>query len=104
MREVALLLVALVLPHLGGSVGERVVCRVERVDLLELELPAVAQRHRLVHLPPLQHLEENAEGRRPGADGNRSARLGERLGDGEAEPAVVGDACDESPLAGEIDG
>ena len=27
-----------------------------------------------------------------------------RLGDGEAEPAVVGDACDESPLAGEIDG
>ena len=33
----------------------------------------------------------------------RRARLGERLGDGEAEPAVVGDARDERALAREID-
>ena len=34
----------------------------------------------------------------------RGAGLGQRLGDREAEAAVIGDAGDERPLAGEIDG
>ena len=102
-REVAVLLVALVLADLRGHVVERVVLGVERVDPLELELPPVGQLQRLVHLAALEQLLEDAERRRPGAHADGGARLGQRLGDGEAEAAVVGDAGDEGALPGEVD-
>jgi hypothetical protein len=41
--EIALLLVALVLPHILGHVGQRVPRRVQRIDPLELQLPPVRQ-------------------------------------------------------------
>ena len=101
--EVALVLVPLVLADVGGDVGHRVVGGVERVDLLEFELAAVGERHRGVHLAALEQLLEDAEGRWPRAEADRGAGLGERLGDREAEAAVVGDTGHEGALAAKVD-
>ena len=64
-----------------------------------VELAAVGELQRLVELAALEHGLEDAERGRPGADADRGAGLGERLGDGEAEAAVVGDTGDERALA-----
>src|SRR5262249_7562544 len=77
---------------------------VERVDALERELAPAGQRERLVELAPLEQRLEDAQRRGPGPDAHRGAGLGERLGDGETESAVVGDARHHGALAAKIDG
>jgi hypothetical protein len=94
-REVAHVLVPLAPPQLLGRVGEGVERGVERVDALELKLGAVAQGERGVHLPALDQVEEDVERGRPRPHAHGGAGLGERLGDGEPEPPVIGHAGDE---------
>ncbi len=101
--EVSLLLVALVLAHVGRHFFHRIKGGVEGIDPLELELAAVAELHRLVHFPALEQLGEDAQRRRPTPDADGRPGLGERLGDGEPEPTVVGDSGNEGALAGQID-
>src|ERR1035438_3289056 len=63
--EVAEVLVALVLPSLGGRLVEDVVLRVERHDALELELASVGEGERRLHLAASEERLKNAErGRR----------------------------------------
>src|SRR5439155_534083 len=101
--EVAPLATALVTPDIGRRIGKRVERRVERVDALEGELPAPRHLERRVDLAALEQLGEDAERRRPAADADGSARLGERLGDRETEATVVRDAGHERPLPRQID-
>ena len=65
--------------------------------------PSASVQRRVELAAPQEGLED-AERGGPGADADGRAGLGERLGDGEAEAAVVGDAGDERALAREIDG
>ena len=76
---------------------------VDRIDLLEFEQPAVAQPPRLVELATAQQSLENTEGRRPGPHADGRTGFGERLGNGEAEPPVVGDTDDERPFPAQVD-
>ena len=66
-------------------------------------LPPAGQLQRGVELAALEQGLEDAEGRGPGAHADAGAGLGQRLGDGEAEAAVVGDAGDERPFAPQVD-
>ena len=104
-REVAALVVALARAHLLRHVVERVVVGVERDRSSRTRACSPSrQLARLVDLAALEQGLEDAERRRPGADADGRAGLGERLGDREAEPAVVGDAGDERALSRQIDG
>src|SRR4051812_36621259 len=101
--EIAGVLVAFVGPNVFRCVGERVERGIERIDLLELQQLSARQLSRFIHLPALEKIREDVEGRRPGSNGDASSGLGERFGDGEAKPRVIRDAGDERALAGEID-
>ena len=100
---VAVVAVALRLAQLGRHVLDPVELGVQRVDALEAQLAAVAELQRLVHLAPLQQGLEDAQRRRPGADADAGAGLGQRLGDRKAEAAVVRHAGDERALAAQVD-
>src|SRR5207302_2759316 len=102
-REVAHIFVALVAADLFRRVGQGVEGRVERIDLLELEQRAVGHAARVVDLAALEQVEEDVQGRRPRAGAHGGARLGQRLGDGEAIPPIIGDAGHQRSLAAEID-
>jgi hypothetical protein len=99
---VAVIAVALRLAQLHRHVLVRVEVGVEGVDALEAELAAVAHRQRRLHLA-LEQGAEDPEGGRPGAQADAGARLGQRLGDGEPEAAVIGDAGHERALAPKVD-
>ena len=101
---IANVLVPLVRLELLRHVGEGIVRRVERIDLLELEQLSIRELARFVHLAALQQIPENGQCRRPCADGHFRARFGQRLGDREAKPRVVRDPRDERPFPREIDG
>ena len=101
-REVAHILIALIAADLLGRVGQRVVGRVEWIDLLELEQGAVRHASGVVDLPPLEQVEEDVEGRGPRAGAHGGARLGQRLGDSEAVAGVVGHPGHQSAFAAEI--
>eukprot|EP00964_Phaeocystis_antarctica_P108902 scaffold73378_cov63-Phaeocystis_antarctica.AAC.6 len=96
--------VPLVVHHVLGHVLRLVVDRVEGVDLGDLHLGAIAQDHVVVELASLQALLEDAQHRRPGANGDGGARLGQGLADGPAIACGVCDASDKGNLAPQIDG
>src|SRR5206468_2476714 len=82
---------------------ERVERGVQRINPLELERLSTGETGRFRHLSALDELGEDAERRWPASHADGCARLGERLGDGEPEAAIIGDAGDESTLSGEVD-
>ena len=76
---------------------------IQRIDALEGHLLAVRQAQRRVELAALEQRPEDAQRRRPGAETDAGAGLGQRLGDRESEAAIVGDTGDQSALAAQID-
>src|SRR6478672_3404052 len=100
--EVTNLSVPFVLLDLCRCIGQAVICRVQRVDLLELEFPPAGKAHRVVHFAPLQKLGENPKRRRPTTHTYRCTGFGQRLRDRKAEASVVRHAGDQGPLSGEI--
>jgi hypothetical protein len=95
--------IAPVVADLRRHVLEPIELGIERVDLRELQLAAVAHRERSVELAALEHRLEDAERGWPRRDRNLGSGLGKRLGDREPESAIVGYARDQRVLPGEID-
>src|SRR5256886_17631180 len=80
-----------------------VVGGVERIDLLELEERPVRHPAGIVDLPPLEQIQKDVEGRRPGADADGRAGLRQGLGDREAVATVVGHPRHQCSFAFQID-
>ena len=81
-------------------------CRTRRRADRSARTPAAVpseSRERLLHLSALESLVKMPERGRPAAHANGRTGLGERLGDGEPEAAVIRDAGDERALSGEVD-
>ena len=102
-REVPRVAVAPVVLQLRRDVLEPIELGVERVDLRERHLLAPREGKRGVELAALEHHLEDAQRGRPRGDRDLRAGQDERLGDREAEAAVVGDTRDEGVLPREID-
>ena len=101
--EVTHILVTLVLADFGRRICQGIECRVEWIDPLELQLPAIRQRHRLVHFAALEQLGKDSQCRWPATKADRCSCLGQGLGYGKAKATVIGDSGDEGTLSGQVD-
>src|SRR5690606_25137664 len=97
--EVAGVAVALVLPDVLRRVFEAIVGRVQWRDAPELEWLTVEELAGVIKLSAFEHGAEDVECGWPGGHTHACPRLGEGLGNGESEAAVVCDARYQGPAS-----